>query len=84
MEDAHIALPKFNDNMSLFAVFDGHGGSEVAHYAEKYFAQQLQLNANFKKGRYEEAMRETFQKMDEMMKTPEGEKEVKAIKKQQI
>jgi serine/threonine protein phosphatase PrpC len=26
MEDAHIAKPTFVQNMSLFAVFDGHGG----------------------------------------------------------
>lgn len=27
MEDAHIANPNFTKNCSLFAVFDGHGGS---------------------------------------------------------
>ena len=26
MEDAHITKPTFAQNMSLFAVFDGHGG----------------------------------------------------------
>lgn len=77
-------MTKFADNMSLFAVFDGHGGSEVAHYAEKHFAQQLQANSNFAKHRYEDALSETFQKIDDMLRTPEGEKELKAIKKSQI
>lgn len=30
MEDAHIAEPNFDKETSLFAVFDGHGGKEVA------------------------------------------------------
>jgi protein phosphatase 1G len=33
MEDAHITKPELTKNQSLFAVFDGHGGSEVAEYA---------------------------------------------------
>jgi serine/threonine protein phosphatase PrpC len=33
MEDAHINDPFFDEETSLFAIFDGHGGSEVALYA---------------------------------------------------
>jgi serine/threonine protein phosphatase PrpC len=32
MEDAHISKPTFVQSMSLFAVFDGHGGGEVAKF----------------------------------------------------
>ncbi len=33
MEDAHINEPNFDSKSSLFAIFDGHGGSEVALFA---------------------------------------------------
>jgi serine/threonine protein phosphatase PrpC len=32
MEDAHIAETQLTDSISLFAVFDGHGGPEVAKF----------------------------------------------------
>jgi serine/threonine protein phosphatase PrpC len=32
MEDSHIAEGNLPDGSSLFAVFDGHGGAEVAKY----------------------------------------------------
>lgn len=84
MEDAHIAKPELNETMSLFAVFDGHGGSEVAHFAQRHLPELLLANANFPKQRYEEALADTFQALDTLMKTEEGEKEIKAIKKAQI
>jgi len=33
-EDAHITAVEFDTGLSLFAVFDGHGGCEVAKYCE--------------------------------------------------
>ena len=41
MEDAHISNPKFDNDMALFAVFDGHGGIECAKFCEKYFEGKL-------------------------------------------
>ena len=40
-EDAHIAAPAFDADLSLFAVFDGHGGAEVALYCERNFGPTL-------------------------------------------
>ena len=31
-QDAHNCIPEYDENASLFAVYDGHGGSEVAVY----------------------------------------------------
>lgn len=33
MEDAHISNINIEPGVSLFAVFDGHGGKEVAIFA---------------------------------------------------
>ena len=67
MEDAHISAPNFTDTISLFAVFDGHGGSEVAKFCEQYFGTYLLQNVNFQKGNYGEALKENFFKMDELL-----------------
>jgi serine/threonine protein phosphatase PrpC len=37
MEDAHISITDLENNVHLFGVFDGHGGSEVATYVKKNF-----------------------------------------------
>ena len=50
MEDAHIAtaidLPKGKKGM-LFGVFDGHGGKEVAVFAETHFKRTLESIPEF-------------------------------------
>ena len=64
MEDAHIANGQIADKISIFAVFDGHGGAEVAKYCSANFVTELLKNENFKKGDYVMALRENFFKMD--------------------
>ena len=41
MEDAHIAADNLPDNVSLFGVFDGHGGTEVSKFVAKEFTRTL-------------------------------------------
>lgn len=72
MEDAHITNGKITDDISLFAVFDGHGGAEVAKFCSDYFVEHLLKNENFIKGDYELALRETFFRMDEILHSEEG------------
>jgi len=40
-EDAHIHSCDIAPGISLFSVFDGHGGVEVAKYCERHFTQEL-------------------------------------------
>ena len=72
MEDTHIADPNFDEETSLFAVFDGHGGQEVALFCKKYLPEQLKLDSNYSKGDYKTALEETFLKLDKMLMSPEG------------
>ena len=67
MEDAHICteidLPGGKKGM-LFGVFDGHGGKEVAVYVEAHYINHLTGNADFKKGNFEAALKQSFHDMD--------------------
>lgn len=72
MEDAHIHVSEVVPDVSVFGVFDGHGGKEVAAFVEKHFIEELLKNKNFKDQKFELALSETFLKMDELLLTPEG------------
>ena len=53
----------------LFGVFDGHGGDEVAKYVQANFKQVLLENESFKIEKYDQALKETFLKVDQMLKS---------------
>lgn len=44
MEDAHVAQVDLGNGNSLFAVFDGHGGPEVAEFVGKRIVSELTKN----------------------------------------
>lgn len=67
MEDAHICQADITPDIHLFAVFDGHGGSEVARFCEKYFVETLVKNPNFQNKKYKEALIETYYEMDVLL-----------------
>lgn len=48
----------------MFAVFDGHGGREVAHYCKKHYENILLANEEFKKGNFKESLRQSFLEVD--------------------
>jgi protein phosphatase 1G len=76
MEDAKLANLSADDQTMLFGVFDGHGGKEVAEFVSRHLTQEFIHNSSFKAGRVEEALKETFLRMDELIRTPEGLREV--------
>jgi len=80
MEDSHVANCTVTENVQVFGVFDGHGGKEVALYVEKHFVEELRKNENFKKDKMELALEETFLKMDVLLLTNEGKKELQVLK----
>lgn len=67
MEDAHITNLSLPNDAALFAVFDGHGGQEVARFCGKYFADELVKNQNYATGNFKKALEETFLRMDSIL-----------------
>jgi protein phosphatase 1G len=69
MEDAHICAAKLQDrdDMSLFGVFDGHGGAEVAQFCAKYFISELVASDTFQNGDFDNALKQGFHKMDTLL-----------------
>jgi len=59
-EDAHNHILNYDTGKNLFAVYDGHGGHEVAEYCSKYLPDYIKQNANYASGNYEKALVDSF------------------------
>lgn len=81
MEDAAICDISLGDGNSLFAVFDGHSGSEVSSYVKSIFKDTLMKSDSYQRGSYENAMIETFQNVDKILRSDEGETELARLRK---
>ena len=79
MEDFTLVKSPFfqgyGHNMSLFAVFDGHGGKDVSEYLMNNFSEQLleAIKKNFKKS-FTEILKQTILDIDEKIKSLEKAK----------
>lgn len=80
MEDS-VLYQEITDGVHLFAVFDGHGGPEVSHYAAQLLPKELIKDQNFKLKNYGKALTSTFKKIDEIIESPRGEEELTVISK---
>lgn len=79
MEDAHNCVPNVTDDNSLFGVYDGHGGSEVALYCALHLSNTLKDLASYQDGKYETALKETFMALDKELLKPEVVRELKVL-----
>lgn len=70
MQDAHNAILNFDDKTSLFAVYDGHGGAEIALYCSRHFPDFLKQLDSFREGRLNDALVEGFLKFDALLLDP--------------
>jgi serine/threonine protein phosphatase PrpC len=52
-----FASSKSSKKYSLFGVFDGHGGREVAHYTKVHLEEAILENKHFKEEQVGEALR---------------------------
>lgn len=80
MEDS-VLYQEITDGVHLFAVFDGHGGPEVSHYAAQLLPKELVKDQNFKQRNYGKALTSTFKKIDEIIESARGEEELTVISK---
>ena len=80
MEDAHLHSLN-NSNLDIFGVFDGHGGKEVSQFVKNHFIPEFMKNKNTKYEDIPNSLIETFLKMDELLKTPEGKNELIQLNK---
>ena len=62
--------------LNIFGIFDGHGGAEVPKYLSLHFLDFLKNNANFKIGKYKEALTETFFEIDKSFTNKEVQEEL--------
>ncbi|KAK1971725.1 protein phosphatase 2C [Colletotrichum sublineola] len=88
MEDAHTTvldlLPpgsdeakKHESKLSFFGVFDGHGGDKVALFAGENIHDIIKKQETFKKGNYEQALKDGFLATDRaILNDPKYEEEV--------
>jgi len=69
LQDAHVCLVDFDDDMSLFGIFDGHGGAEIAQYAVEMLPSLIK-NKFFEQGEYEKALTKAFMDFDDSLIEP--------------
>jgi len=79
MEDAHLCIPNLGDDVSLFGVFDGHGGQQVALFSQKNLPNLIKNSASFKTKNYKQALIDAFLGLDKYLESPEGRKDFESI-----
>mmetsp|Transcript_7281 Transcript_7281/g.15903 ORF Transcript_7281/g.15903 Transcript_7281/m.15903 type:complete len:370 (-) Transcript_7281:792-1901(-) len=82
MEDAHLAEVTLGQDpkVAMFGVFDGHGGSEVAKFCQKYMATEIQKLKEFNDGSVEDSLVRVFHRMDEMLRDNTYSQELEQFK----
>ncbi|KAM3963119.1 putative protein phosphatase CG10417 isoform 2-T2 [Aphomia sociella] len=70
-EDAHNTILDFDGNTSLFAVYDGHGGAEVATYCSQKLPDFIKNTDAYKNGELIKALEDAFLGFDANIATKE-------------
>uniref|UniRef100_A0A671YMP9 protein-serine/threonine phosphatase n=1 Tax=Sparus aurata TaxID=8175 RepID=A0A671YMP9_SPAAU len=79
MEDAHNCILEFDEETAMFAVYDGHGGEEVALYCSKYLPDIIKEQKTYKDGKLQKALEDAFLAIDSRMTTEDVIKELVQI-----
>mmetsp|Transcript_2163 Transcript_2163/g.2127 ORF Transcript_2163/g.2127 Transcript_2163/m.2127 type:complete len:426 (+) Transcript_2163:18-1295(+) len=90
MEDAHISTTNLapldhseldGDNVSVFGVFDGHGGKEVAKFCQVYFLRELTQIPEFCERKFDLALKRCFHRMDDMIEDEQYDFQLQQFRK---
>mmetsp|Transcript_77794 Transcript_77794/g.155798 ORF Transcript_77794/g.155798 Transcript_77794/m.155798 type:complete len:427 (+) Transcript_77794:36-1316(+) len=87
MEDAHIGIdlePPRSDGfpaVTMFGVWDGHGGKEVARYVKRHMCLEVTKLQEYQEGAFGAALVKAFHKMDELLWDQANLPELNALKK---
>jgi protein phosphatase 2C family protein 2/3 len=77
MEDAHATILSLDaaktgdEKASFFAVYDGHGGSNVAKFSGETVHTRLAATEEYRRGEYEAALKRAFLGTDEDLRASE-------------
>uniref|UniRef100_A0A8C5H5B6 Protein phosphatase 1G n=1 Tax=Gouania willdenowi TaxID=441366 RepID=A0A8C5H5B6_GOUWI len=77
--DAHNCIPEFDEETAMFAVYDGHGGEEVALYCSKYLPDIIKEQKTYKDGKLQKALEDAFLAIDGRITTEDVIKELVQI-----
>lgn len=77
-----MVLPEFEPDASLFAVFDGHNGVEVATFVAKYLPDYIRMNRKYKSGRIIDGLKEAFLLLDSSILMKDSVAELQAIRRE--
>lgn len=78
-QDAHNCLLNFDRDTSFFAVYDGHGGPEIALYCSQKLPEFLKNTEAYKAGEMEKALKDAFLGFDDTLLQPEVIEELKQL-----
>ena len=82
MEDAHVCRTSMtvgSTAAAFFAVFDGHGGAEVADFCQRHWADEIAKELTSRgTSEVSAAMTEVFLRLDRMLISAEGRAELRA------
>ncbi|CAB3242376.1 unnamed protein product [Arctia plantaginis] len=70
-EDAHNTILEYDEKTSLFAVYDGHGGAEVATYCSQNLPNFIKETEAYKSGELTKALEDAFLGFDASIATKE-------------
>ena len=71
-QDAHATILDLDADTAFFAVFDGHGGKEVATYAAKRLHETLKETESYVAGDVARGLEESFLALDRKMLAKEA------------
>ncbi|KRY26954.1 putative protein phosphatase 2C F42G9.1 [Trichinella spiralis] len=80
-EDAHNCILNFDDEVSFFAVYDGHGGPEVSQYMSMNFPDFLKSVDGWRTEKMDSILQRAFLEFDASLKGKDAMQKLKELAK---